>query len=125
MTPGPQTKPYVLVVDDEFGLADLVAEMLIERGYDATIEIDGKHALASLDARPADLVLTDMMMPIMDGPELIKAMRADPRFAKIPIILMTALPEAVPAGDAQYDALLVKPFAFKELMATLHQLGVR
>lgn len=113
----------VLIVDDEFGLADITADLLRDAGYDVTLAINGKLALDSLAASPADLVLTDLMMPVMDGPEMIRRMRADPRFAAIPVILMTALPEAVPTGAAAlHDALLVKPFSVDEVLAAVHRL---
>jgi CheY-like chemotaxis protein len=113
----------VLIVDDEFGLADITADLLTEAGYDVALAINGKLGLASLAARPADIVLTDLMMPVMDGPEMIRRMRADPRFARTPTILMTALPEAIPTGEAGlHDAVLVKPFSMSELLAALHRL---
>lgn len=113
----------VLIVDDEFGLADITADLLTEAGYDVALAINGKLGLASLAARPAHIVITDLMMPVMDGPEMIRRMRADPRFAAIPTILMTALPEAVPEGElALHDAVLVKPFSMTELLAVMHRL---
>jgi CheY-like chemotaxis protein len=113
----------VLIVDDEFGLADITAELLREAGYDVALAINGKLGLDSLAARQADVVLTDLMMPVMDGPEMIRQMRADPRFATIPTILMTALPEAIPTGDvAFHDAVLVKPFSLAEVLATVRRL---
>jgi CheY-like chemotaxis protein len=115
--------PSVLIVDDEFGLADITAELLIEAGYDVALAINGKLGLASLAARRADLVITDLMMPVMDGPEMIRRMRADPKLAAIPAILMTALPEAIPKGDgAMHDAVLVKPFSKAELLEVVQRL---
>lgn len=116
-------KRYVLIVDDEFGLADVTANLLTDLGYDVAIAINGKLALESFEQRVPDLVLTDIMMPVMDGPELLKRMRADPRFAAIPTILMTALPEAVPTGEAaRHDAVLVKPYALGELLEVIGRL---
>lgn len=113
----------VLIVDDEFGLADITADLLTEAGYEVALAINGKLGLASLATRRADIVLTDLMMPVMDGPEMIRRMRADPSLASIPAILMTALPEAVPTGAAgQHDAVLVKPYSITELIETIHQL---
>lgn len=113
----------VLIVDDEFGLADITADLLAEAGYDVALAINGKLGLASLATRRADIVITDLMMPVMDGPELIRHMRADPALARIPAILMTALPEAVPNGDgAMHDAILVKPFSITELLELIHRL---
>jgi CheY-like chemotaxis protein len=113
----------VLIVDDEFGLADITADLLTEAGYDVALEINGKLGLANLANRHADIVLTDLMMPVMDGPEMIRRMKADPALAHIPTILMTALPEAVPGGDgAHHSAVLVKPFSIAELLELIHQL---
>ena len=113
----------VLIVDDEFGLADITADLLTEAGYTVALAINGKLGLASLAVRPADIVITDLMMPVMDGPEMIRRMRADPRFAAIPTVLMTALPEAIPTGEgALHDAVLVKPFSMVELLEVLHKL---
>lgn len=113
----------VLIVDDEFGLADITADLLRDIGYDVELAINGKLALASLATRRADIVLTDLMMPVMDGPELIRRIRADPALASIPIILMTALPEAVPAAPGpHHDVVLVKPFSITELIETMQVL---
>lgn len=113
----------VLIVDDEFGLADITADLLRDAGYDVRLAINGKLGLDSLAQHGADLVLTDLMMPVMDGPEMIRRMRADPRFAAIPAVLMTALPEAIPHGDgALHDAVLIKPFSLVEVLATVRRL---
>lgn len=113
----------VLIVDDEFGLADITADLLRDAGYDVELAINGKLGLSSLATRRADLVITDLMMPVMDGPEMIRRMRADAAFADIPIILMTALPEAVPAGEGRrQDAVLVKPFSITELLELMQKL---
>ena len=114
---------YVLIVDDEFGLADVTADLLTEEGYDVALAINGKLGLDSLAIRRADIVLTDIMMPVMDGPELLRRIRADPRLSTIPVILMTALPEAIPDGDAAlHDAVLIKPFNRNELLETMQRL---
>ena len=67
----------ILIVEDEYGLAELLRDMLTERGYDVSLAINGRLALEVLRERRIQLVLTDTMMPVMDGPELAKAMRAD------------------------------------------------
>jgi CheY-like chemotaxis protein len=113
----------VLIVDDEFGLADITADLLREVGYEVELAINGKLGLEALAARRVDLVMTDLMMPVMDGPEMIRRMRADPRFAAIPAVLMTALPEAIPSGEAgMHDAVLVKPFSLVEVLDAVHRL---
>ena len=116
-------KQSVLIVDDEFGLADITADLLRELGYDVVLAINGKLGFDSLGVHPVDIVLSDLMMPVMDGPEMIRRMRADPQLAAIPVILMTALPEAIPTGDAAlHDAVLVKPFSLAEVQAVIQRL---
>ena len=116
-------KGTVLIVDDEFGLADVVADLLREAEYDVAIAINGRLGLTSLQTRRADIVLVDMMMPVMDGPEMVRLMRTDPALATIPVILMTALPEAMPSADeAPVNAMLTKPFTFADLLATIERL---
>ncbi len=117
-------KLAILIVDDEFGLADMISDLLGDRGHDVVLAIDGQRGLTCLEARVPDVVVTDLMMPVVDGPEMIRRMKADVRFAAIPVILMTALPEAVPAG-AGHDALLVKPFGIRLLIETIARVTMR
>ena len=60
-------------------------------------------------------------MPVMDGPEMIRKMKENPALAAVPLILMTALPEAVPPGTP-YDALLIKPFSPDVMLALIAKL---
>ena len=107
--------PYVLIVDDEFGLAELISEVLGDKGYKTAIAINGEQGLALVRERAPDLVLVDLMMPLLTGPDMIRQMRADPGLAHIPVALMTALPEAVPHEDALSDVVLQKPFTPERL----------
>ena len=111
----------LLIVDDEFGLADLLSEILTERGYTVRVAINGELGLAALALHPIDLVLLDVMMPIMDGPAMLAEMRANPRYAAIPVIMMTAVPRGVPEAPAP-DAILRKPFTTEQLYALLDRL---
>ena len=108
----------ILIVDDEFGLAEMLCEMLRDLDYDVTIAINGRLALELLGERPVDLVLTDMMMPVMDGAELAAAMRASEAHRHIPIVMMTSLPTA-PRETHLFDAVLRKPFTPELLLKTL------
>jgi CheY-like chemotaxis protein len=109
----------ILIVEDEYGLAELLRDMLTERGYDVSLAINGRLALEVLRERRIQLVLTDTMMPVMDGPELAKAMRADERHRAIPIVVMTSLRAAVPATPGLYEAVLSKPFTPDALLRVL------
>ena len=113
------TKRSVLIVDDEFGLAEVLREMLRESGYEVTLAINGRLALEILGEGKVDLVLTDMMMPVMDGAELAAAMRRDDMHRTTPIIMMTSLPTAVPAAERLFDAILRKPFTPDLLLETI------
>ena len=112
----------VLIVDDEFGLAEVVAEMLSERGFDTVLAINGQLALDLIRERAPDLVLLDCMMPILDGTSVVRALRAAPETAGLPVILMTALPHVVPPDvKATVCALLSKPFSPAELFAAIER----
>jgi CheY-like chemotaxis protein len=111
--------PAVLIVDDEFGLAEMLREMLRERGYDVTLAINGRIALDLLHNRRVDVVITDLMMPVMDGAELATAIRASAVHGALPLVLMTSLPSAVPPRRELYDAVLTKPFTPDALLTTL------
>jgi CheY-like chemotaxis protein len=109
----------VLIVDDEFGLAEMLRDMLRDRGYEVTVAINGRLALEILEEGNVDLVLTDMMMPVMDGVELATAMRGDERHRATPIIMMTSLPTTLPQPGGLFDAVLRKPFTPDLLLDTM------
>lgn len=112
----------ILIVDDEYGLADIIAEILIEHGYSADVAINGALGLEAVAQRRPDLALIDNMMPIMDGLTMAEKMRADPQLVSIPLVVMTAVPEALPANPRPFDALLRKPFSPDELLAVIQRL---
>jgi CheY-like chemotaxis protein len=113
------TPPSILIVDDEFGLAEMLREMLRDSGFEVTLAINGRLALEILRAGKVDLVLTDMMMPVMDGAELAAAIRSDDRYRHTPIIMMTSLPTVFPRPGDLFDAVLRKPFTPDLLLATM------
>ena len=113
------TKQSILIVDDEFGLAEMLRDMLRESGFEVTLAINGRLALEILEEAKVDLVLTDMMMPVIDGAELAAAMRRDDRHRDTPIIMMTSLPTARPQPDGLFDAVLRKPFTPELLLETM------
>jgi CheY-like chemotaxis protein len=109
----------ILIVDDEFGLAEMMQEMLSELGYEVALAINGRLALDILGERQVDLVITDMMMPVMDGAELAKAMREDETLRATPIVMMTSLPSASPPEGDLFNAVLRKPFTPDLLLKAL------
>jgi CheY-like chemotaxis protein len=115
------TQRCILIVDDEFGLAEMLRDMLCELDYDVALAINGRLALEVLGERRIDLVLTDMMMPLMDGAELAGTMRKSEAHHRIPIIMMTSLPTVMPPQNGLFDAVLRKPFTPELLLTTLHR----
>jgi len=113
-------KHSILIVDDEFGLAQMLRDMLHDSGFEVTLAINGRLALEILTEEKVDLVLTDMMMPVMDGAELATMMRKDHKHRDTPIIMMTSLPTAPPRPEGLFDAVLRKPFTPELLLRTLH-----
>ncbi len=109
--------PVILVIDDEEMILSLLQEVLELEGYTVLVAMNGQAGLARvLEARP-DLILTDMMMPMMDGRELCRRLRADPRTATIPLICMSAAYR--PAADDAFDAIIAKPFDLASLLALI------
>ena len=111
----------ILVVDDAFGIADALSDILVDVGYHVQVARNGADGLALARASHPDLMLVDLMMPIMDGTELIAAVRADPHLAATPIVLMSAV-KRQRFGELACEAFLHKPFRIRELMALVDEL---
>jgi signal transduction histidine kinase len=115
--PGP--RPRILWADDNLDMREYVSRLLAER-YDVLAVPDGKAALAAALENPPDLVLSDVMMPLLDGVGLLAELRAHVRTRTIPVILLSARAgeEAALVGlDAGADDYLAKPFSARELLA--------
>jgi len=80
----------VLLVDDEPAAVDLLTQILEDEGYQVKGTYSGEEALRALDASPQDIILLDLLMPEMDGFEVIQRVKANPRWRDIPIIVVTA-----------------------------------
>lgn len=107
----------VLVVDDEFGIANLLEDVLGDEGHTVLIASNGRQALERAKAQRPDLVLTDFMMPVMDGAALIKAIAADTDLAGVPLVVMSSLPEAtVSERCTGYRLFIRKPFKIFDLI---------
>lgn len=113
----------VLVVDDEIGIARLLEDVLVDQGHEVLVASNGKDALELAHRTIPAVVLSDYMMPVMDGAALISAMAQDEMLAGIPVVLMSSLPEAVIAERATgYRLFVRKPFniyALVDLLAGL------
>lgn len=115
-------KARILVVDDEPDLVELVEHHLRREHYEVVTAADGETALSEARRRVPDLVVLDLMLPGMDGLEVCRRLRADPRTKHIPILMLTAKGEEADAviGLGQgADDYVRKPFGAKELLARI------
>jgi CheY-like chemotaxis protein len=112
----------ILIVDDEYSIVETLGEVVSMEGYDFTGAANGREALVAVRALPPALVLLDYMMPLMDGLQVLAALRADPALATIPVVIMTAAPLGIPAGQRLWDELLLKPFDAGQLMRVVYDL---
>ena len=110
----------VLLADDNADMRDYIRRLLTDQGYEVEAVADGEAALAAVRRQMPDLVLSDVMMPRLDGFGVLRALRADPVSRDIPVLLLSARAgeEARIEGiDAGADDYLTKPFAARELLA--------
>jgi CheY-like chemotaxis protein len=110
----------VLLAEDDQDIRDVVQEVLEERGYDVIPARTGRQALDFLtidEARP-DVVILDLMMPIMTGWQVLEEIRQRPDLLKIPVIVLTAVSQDMPTG---VTAVLRKPFNIDDLLTLLAQ----
>ncbi len=117
--PGRAPRARVLLADDNSDMRRYIGRILGEV-YDVVAVCDGQAALEAALAAPPDLVLSDIMMPRLDGFGLVRALRADERTRTLPIILVSARAgeeSAVESLDSGADDYLVKPFSSREILA--------
>jgi CheY-like chemotaxis protein len=110
----------ILVVDDEFDVAATYGMLFEFHGYRVMTAGNGHDALALAAAEPPALVMSDFMMPIMNGAELCRRWRADPALAAIPFILTSA--GMAQLGDVPYDLFLRKPVPIDYLLKEIERL---
>ena len=122
------TGAAILVVEDEPGIAGFVRRGLVFEGFTVELASDGRAALGILRDRRPDILVLDLMIPYVDGLEVLRRVRAAERaerLAPLPVILLTArdaVSDRVSGLEAGADDYLVKPFAFEELAARVRAL---
>jgi CheY-like chemotaxis protein len=110
----------VLVVDDEFGIVDVLETILTDEGYRVLTACNGKQGLVRLSEEKPDVILSDFMMPILGGGEMLRTMAAQPAYRRIPVIMMSSLGEDVIAERCKgYAAFLHKPFRVAAVLSTV------
>ncbi|MDD5528657.1 MAG: response regulator [bacterium] len=112
----------ILIVDDDFHLITLLRFNLEKAGYSVWSAKDGSQALNIMKKDKMDLIIADMMMPVMDGLELCRRVKSEPLWKSCPVIMLTArvqLSDKEKGKEAGVDDYITKPFQMKELLASV------
>jgi DNA-binding response OmpR family regulator len=119
-----ETRKKILCIEDDRETAALIAEELVERGFEISIAHDGRTGLAAILKNMPDLVLSDISMPVMSGFELLERLTAlEPRFAKMPFIFLTALTDRdneLKGRQLGADDYVTKPIDFEVLTTIIN-----
>ncbi len=112
-----EAKRTIVVMDDEPGFCETVKDLLEDEGYAVEIATDGRSGLELLRRLPAApcLLVLDLVMPVLDGAEVYREIRADPRLAPIQVVIATSDPARAPSGAA----VLPKPLTVERLLQTV------
>jgi CheY-like chemotaxis protein len=112
----------ILVVDDEPLISMVLKEALEDEHYRVLTAANGKQGLERLIEEQADIVLLDMMMPVMSGAAMLRAMAAHPNLRGIPAIILSSLPEATIRAKTEFvAAILQKPYTAEEVLRAIKQ----
>jgi CheY-like chemotaxis protein len=114
----------VVVIDDEYAIVETLVDVLELHGYACVTASNGQEGLELIKQKHPDLVITDLMMPIMDGGELVAALRSDSRFRELPIILTSAAqhPTGLASEPESRFVYIRKPFSVSELLYHIRRL---
>jgi len=113
----------ILVVDDEYLVAIMLADVLEDEGFEVVTASNGQLALDAIEVRRPDLVVTDFMMPAMTGLELAEALRADAETAQVPILLVSGAQGGIARSRPDlFDAVLDKPYQTNAMIAQIRAL---
>jgi two-component system, chemotaxis family, chemotaxis protein CheY len=115
----------ILSVDDSASIRQMVCFTLEKEGYEVLEAEDGRDALSRLNGEPVSLVITDLHMPVMDGIELIRALRSSPAHKFVPIVMLTTesnQDRKNQGREAGATGWIVKPFKPEQLVAVIKRL---
>ncbi len=123
-------KKRILVVDDEPDFASIVQGNLEKERFEVEVAYDGVEGLEKVKANPPDVIVLDVMMPEKDGYEMCKELKADERFADIPVIMLTAVGDHVTSTryshadgmSMEAEDYLTKPASAEEITASVKRL---
>ena len=120
--------PKILLVEDNEMNRDMLSRRLVKRGYEVVVAVDGQEGVEKARAEAPALVLMDMSLPVLDGWEATRALRADPATRSIPVIALTAhamagdREKALAAGCDDFDT---KPIELERLLGKIEALLAR
>lgn len=109
----------LLVVDDEMAILEALTDILAVEGYEVATAANGAEGLERTVSERPDLILLDMMMPVMDGQEMLRRLKEDPELRKIPVVVMSA--GRVTKAELQGSRFLAKPFELDDLLGTVSE----
>jgi DNA-binding response OmpR family regulator len=114
----------IMIVDDEMHLARILQFTLEHAGYDVVTAFDGKEALETLEREVPDLVILDLMLPVMDGYKVCNVMKSGERYRHIPVIILSARDFGREELDEPLNAdlLMEKPFNTEHLLEEISRL---
>ena len=121
----PGARATILVIEDEAGIARMIQVLLEARGFATVVTYSGDEALRHLAEQSVDLVLLDVMMPGMDGYEVCRRIKGDPRWRHVPVIMLTAKDttrDKIHGLEVGADDYITKPFNTDELVARIRVL---
>ena len=113
----------VLIVEDDREIMEVLTDLLEAEGYRVATGVNG-GALNTAFTDPPDLVLLDLMMPVMDGAEVCRRLNADPRTERVPVVFLTAMPPTLVASrlnGCAYDRVIHKPFSIDEILEVVQE----
>lgn len=115
---------HILVVDDEPGVVRVLCAVLEDAGYRTESAGDGVAALELARTSTPDVVLLDYVMPRLDGSETLRLVRKDAALSKVPVVMMSGVPESMVQRRSRggYDAFLRKPFGLDDLLDVVAKL---
>ena len=123
-----ETRKKVLCIEDDRETAALIAEELVERGFEVSVAHDGRAGFAAILKNMPDLVLSDISMPVMSGFEVLERLTAlEPRFAKMPFVFLTALTDRdneLKGRQLGADDYVTKPIDFDVLTTIINSFGL-
>lgn len=115
----------ILIVDDEPSIVIALQFLMAREGYEVAVAGDGEAALQAVAERPPDLVILDVMMPRLNGFDVCRRLRAEPRFSGVRVLMLTAKGREVEMARGLglgADAYVTKPFSTAELVAEVRRL---